>query len=343
MLTSSQPKAALKILDFAGKDGAFNRPASSFRDVVSSKAGSRFTPEKGRYHVYISLACPWAHRVLIYLVTKGLVKGFDPKTSTVSKDSIIGLSVVHWHLDDKGWRFPSADDPCPASTEEPLYGLKRLSEIYYKANPEYAGRFTVPVFWDKKEQTIVSNESSEIIRFLNTEFNDLIEDEELKAIDYAPSSILKQIDDLNTLTYENINNAVYKSGFATKQEVYEAEVTNLFVHLDKIENILKNNNVKGIKYLLSNTLTETDVRVFTTIIRFDPVYVQHFKCNIGMIRFDFPHIHKWVREIYWNCPLIKDTCNFDHMKFHYTKSHIGINPHHITPLGPLPHILPLDA
>nr|QFR37250.1 glutathione S-transferase [Cyberlindnera americana] len=318
------------------------RRVSSFRDAVSSKPGARFPPEKGRYHVYISHACPWAHRVFIYLITKGLIKDFNPSTATVSKDSIIGLSVVHWSMDDKGWRFPSADDPCPQATEDHLYGFKRLSELYYKADPEYEGRFTVPVFWDKKEQTIVNNESSEIIRFLNTEFNELIDDPEMKALDYAPKHLLEEIDNLNTLTYENINNAVYKSGFATKQDVYEAEVTNLFVHLDRVEKLLKENSEKGWKFLLGNSLTEADIRLFTTIIRFDPVYVQHFKCNIGMIRFDFPYLHKWVREIYWNNPMIMDSCNFDHMKFHYTKSHIGINPHHITPLGPLPHIMPLD-
>jgi putative glutathione S-transferase len=309
---------------------------------VSSKPGSQFVPEIGRYHVYISLACPWAHRVLIYLQTKGLIKDFNPATSTVSKDSIIGLSVVHWSMDSKGWRFPSEDDPCDAATSEPLYGFKRLSDLYYKANPEYDGRFTVPVFWDKKTETIVNNESSEIIRFLNTEFNDLIEDPKKKALDYAPAEILSKIDDMNELVYENINNAVYKSGFATKQEVYEEEVTNLFDHLEKVEKILKGNKEeKGWKYLLGDSLTEADVRLFTTIIRFDPVYVQHFKCNIGMIRFDFPYLHDWVRDIYWNYPLIKDTVHFDHIKFHYTKSHIAINPNHITPLGPVPNIMPL--
>jgi putative glutathione S-transferase len=313
-----------------------------FRNFVSSKPGSQFVPEIGRYHVYISLACPWAHRVLIFLQTKGLIKDFNPATSTVSNDSIIGLSVVHWSMDSKGWRFPSEDDPCDAATSEPLYGFKRLSDLYYKADPEYDGRFTVPVFWDKKTETIVNNESSEIIRFLNTEFNDLIEDPKKKVLDYAPAELISKIDDVNELVYENINNAVYKSGFATKQEVYEKEVINLFDHLEKVEKILKGNKEeKGWKYLLGNSLTEADVRLFTTIIRFDPVYVQHFKCNIGMIRFDFPYLHDWVRDIYWNYPLIKDTVHFEHIKFHYTKSHIAINPNHITPLGPVPNIMPL--
>lgn len=329
-------------MDFAGQDGSFKRKASAFRDVISSKPGSKFQPEKGRYHVYISLACPWAHRVLIYLSTKGLIKDFNPTTSEVSKDSIIGLSVVHWSMDDKGWRFPSEGDTTPAATPDHVYGVKRLSELYYKANPEYDGRFTVPVFWDKKTETIVNNESAEIIRFLNSEFNDLIEDPEKQSLNYYPTELQSKIDSLNDLVYENINNAVYKSGFATKQEVYESEVTNLFVHLDKVEKLLKENNGKGIKFLTSNKISEADIRLFTTIIRFDPVYVQHFKCNIGTIRSDYPHIHNWVREIYWNNDAIKDTVNFDHIKFHYTKSHIGINPHRITPLGPVPHILPLS-
>lgn len=328
-------------MDFAGKDGSFKRKASAFRDVISSKPGSKFQPEKGRYHVYISLACPWAHRVLIYLSTKGLIKDFNPTTSEVSKDSIIGLSVVHWSMDDKGWRFPSEGDTTPAATADNVYGVKRLSELYYKANPDYEGRFTVPVFWDTKTETIVNNESAEIIRFLNSEFNELIEDPEKKSLNYYPAELQSKIDSINDLVYENINNAVYKSGFATKQEVYESEVTNLFVHLDKVEKMLKENNEKGIKFLTSNKISEADVRLFTTIIRFDPVYVQHFKCNIGTIRTDYPHIHNWVRELYWNNDAIKDTVNFDHIKFHYTKSHIGINPHRITPLGPVPHILPL--
>lgn len=332
----------MKILDFAGKDGSFKRQASAFRDSISRAADAKFKPEAGRYHVYISLACPWAHRVFIYLVTKGLVKGYDPKTSSISKDSLVGLSVVHWSMDDKGWRFPSEGDTTAAATSDNVYGVKRLSELYYKANPNYEGRFTVPVLWDTKTETIVNNESSEIIRFLNTEFNELIEDSDAKKLDYYPLDLQSKIDSLNTLTYENINNAVYKTGFATKQEVYEAEVTNLFVHLDKMEKLLKDNSLKGFKFLTSNKITEADIRLFTTIIRFDPVYVQHFKCNIGTIRNDYPYLHKWVREIYWGNDLIKDTCNFEHMKFHYTKSHIGINPHRITPLGPIPNILPLN-
>jgi putative glutathione S-transferase len=172
-------------LRFAGKDGAFTRKQSAFRNYVSSKTGSRFTPEAGRYHVYLSLTCPWEHRVLFYLQTKGLIKDFDPATSAVSQDSIIGLSVVQWSMDSKGRRFPSGDDPCVAAIPEPLYGFKRLFDLYYKADPVYDGRFSVPVFWDKKTETIVNNESTEIIRFLNSEYNDLIEDPEKKTLDYV--------------------------------------------------------------------------------------------------------------------------------------------------------------
>ncbi|KAH3685316.1 hypothetical protein WICPIJ_003713 [Wickerhamomyces pijperi] len=339
---SSPKKVAIEILKFAGKDGAYKRKVSQFRNVISSKPDSKYLAEAGRYTVYISLACPWACRVLMYLNTKKLIKNFNPVTSTVDKDSIIDLAVVHWHMDDKGWRFPSAEDPCDAATADPNYGYRRIRELYFKSEPEYDGRFTVPVVWDKKSQTIVNNESSEIIRFLNTEFNHLIEDPVAKALDYYPEPLQPAIDELNELTYENINNAVYKSGFATAQEVYEKEVINLFKHLDIVESKLKSQNEKNEKYLLGNNLTESDIRLFTTIIRFDPCYVQHFKCNLGTIRHDYPYLHNWVREIYWNVPGVKETVNFDHIKFHYTKSHIAINPHGITPLGPIPHILPLE-
>lgn len=338
---SAPKKTAIEILKFADKDGAYKRKVSQFRNLISAQPGSKYLAEAGRYTVYISLACPWASRVLMYLTTKGLIKNFNPATSTADKDSVIDLSVVHWHMDSKGWRFPSQDDKCAGATVDPNYGFQRIRELYFKSNAEYDGRFTVPVVWDKKTETIVNNESSEIIRFLNTEFNHLIEDPAARALDYYPSELREQIDELNELTYENINNAVYKSGFATAQEVYEKEVINLFKHLDIVEEILKTQNDKGERYLLSDKLTESDVRLFTTIVRFDAVYVQHFKCNLGTIRHDYPFLHRWVREIYWNVPHIKETVNFDHIKFHYTKSHIAINPHGITPLGPIPNILPL--
>ncbi|KAH3671741.1 hypothetical protein OGAPHI_000446 [Ogataea philodendri] len=318
----------IEIHKFADSDGQYKRKPSTFRDFISAKEGAKFPPEAGRYHLYVSFACPWAHRTLAVRSLKGLT-------------ALIGVSVVHWHMDDKGWRFPSADDPCEGATEDKIYGYKRLSELYYKANKDYNGRFTVPVLWDTKTQTIVNNESSEIIRIFNSGFNSLL-DEKHAQIDIFPTHLQQEIEGLNDWIYPTINNGVYKTGFSTKQEVYEKEVTTLFEHLDKVEEILKKRHHAGEHYLTGNHLTEADVRLYTTIIRFDPVYVQHFKCNLKMIRYEYPHLHLWVRELYWTIPSFKDTTNFDHIKFHYTKSHPGINPHQITPLGPIPNIHHLD-
>ncbi|VEU23307.1 DEKNAAC104444 [Brettanomyces naardenensis] len=309
---------------WADDDGQFKRKPSSFRDVIAK--GGKFAPEKGRYHLYVSYACPWAHRTLIVRALKGLT-------------GIIGLSVVHWHLDSKGWRFATSNDEFPGATVDSVYGFKRLSELYFKAEPGYTGRFTVPVLWDTKLGTIVNNESAEIIRIFNKAFNEFLDPEHAK-LNFYPEDLQEPIDELNSWIYDNINNGVYKAGFATKQEPYEREAKNVFAHLDKVEAILKDRHAKGEKYLLGNTLTEADIRLYTTIVRFDVVYVQHFKCNIGMIRFNYPHLHKWLRELYWNNDAFKSTTNFDHIKLHYTKSHPQINPFGITPVGPLPNILP---
>lgn len=285
----------------------------------------------------MSLACPWAHRTLIVRHLKGL-------------SPIIGLSIVHWHMDEKGWRFITEEEtktrerPSDVSngTEDHLYGFSRIRELYFKANPEYSGRFTVPVLWDKKLQTIVNNESSEIIRIFNTEFNDLLSGDHAD-VDVYPEALREKIDEINGWVYDNINNGVYKAGFSTKQEVYDKEVTNVFTHLEKVEKLLaENESSSKHKFLLGNHLTEADIRLYTTIIRFDPVYHQHFKCNLKMIRHDFPHIHNWVRLLYWKIPGFAETTDFDHIKKHYTKSHLQINPTGITPLGPVPNILLLD-
>lgn len=240
-------------------------------------------------------------------------------------------------MDDKGWRF---NDDKAAKTDangtvDHLYNFDRIRQIYFKANPDYEGRFTVPVLWDKKLETIVNNESSEILRILNTEFNGLIGEKETK-IDLYPEELREPIESVNSWIYETINNGVYKTGFSTKQEVYDKEVVQVFESLDRVEKILSEN-----KYLTGDELTEADVRLYVTLIRFDPVYHQHFKCNIRMLRHDYPHIHKWMRELYWNNEAFSSTTNFDHIKNHYTKSHVGINPHGITPFGPVPNILPL--
>ncbi|KAF3905171.1 hypothetical protein AA313_de0203524 [Arthrobotrys entomopaga] len=238
---------------------------------------------------------------------------------------------------DEGWRFAEADEGIPDTGPDTLNNAKFLREIYFGANPEYKGRFTVPVLWDKKLKTIVNNESSEIIRMLYTEFDGIIGDEYKNSKFYTPESA-KQIDEMNDWIYDTINNGVYKCGFATTQEAYERNVHILFEALDRVEGILKS----GGPYLLGDTLTEADIRLFPTIIRFDTVYVQHFKCNIKMIRHDYPAIHKWMRHLYWDIPAFKDTCNFEHIKKHYTKSHTQINPYSITPVGPVPDILPKE-
>lgn len=253
-------------------------------------------------------------------------------------------------MDDKGWRFINEEEQKAKTnssdvsngTADHLYNFLRIRELYFKADPEYSGRFTVPVLWDKKLETIVSNESSEIIRMLNTEFNDLISSDYAE-IDLYPTDLQASIDEINSWIYDNINNGVYKSGFSTKQEIYEEEVQNVFKHLDKVEELLAANHKSSNQhnFLLGNQLTEADIRLFTTIIRFDPVYHQHFKCNIKMIRHDYPYIHNWVRLLYWKIPGFNETTDFEHIKKHYTKSHIKINPNQITALGPIPHILPL--
>lgn len=325
----------IEILKFADSTGAFKRQASLFRDFISSAENAKFKPEMNRYHLYVSLACPWAHRTLITRVLKGLTQ-------------VISLSVVHWHMDLNGWRFRNESEKAEKKnsddilngTDDDLYGFQRIKELYFKADPEYLGRFTVPVLWDKKLETIVNNESSEILRMLNSEFN-LLLSSEYSNLDLYPKSSRDDIDEINSWIYDNINNGVYKSGFATKQEVYEKEVQNVFTHLDKVEKVLAKNHESNIEFLIGNNITEADIRLFTTIIRFDPVYHQHFKCNIKMIRHDYPHIHRWLQLLYWKIPGFNETTNFHHIKSHYTKSHIGINPNGITPLGPVPNILPL--
>ncbi|KAJ9106651.1 hypothetical protein QFC19_003150 [Naganishia cerealis] len=325
----------IEIQKFADKTGAYKRQALNFRNWILREAGAEFPPETNRYHLYVSYACPWAHRTLIGRSLKGL-------------ELHISVSVVHWHMDNKGWRFPNELDLAKRKTAQDmtygtvdhLYGFERLLQLYYKADPNYSGRFTVPVLWDKKKETIVNNESSEILRMLNSEFNDVVASE-YSHVDLYPEDLKQQIDDINSWVYDTINNGVYKAGFSIKQEIYEDEVNQLFKSLHRIESILKENHGKGHKFLLGNQLTEADVRLFTTIVRFDAVYHQHFKCNLGMIRHDFPFTHDWLRLLYWKIPGFSETTDFDHIKWHYTKSHPAINPHGITPVGPVPSIMPL--
>lgn len=361
----------------SGNNGAFKRQVSSFRETIS-KQHPIYKPAKGRYWLYVSLACPWAHRTLITRALKGLT-------------TVIGCSVVHWHLDEKGWRFlgmekqledketflehwhdvaggiKTAREDASTSfagikndsqrfmvdaTNEPHYGYQRISDLYYKSDPQYSARFTVPVLWDLETQTIVNNESSDIIRMLNSNAFDDFVDEKYKNVNLVPEHLEPEIDAFNSWVYDNINNGVYKTGFAEKAEVYETEVTNVFEHLDKVEKILSGKYAdleakyggEGDKqniFTVGDQLTEADVRLYTTIIRFDPVYVQHFKCNFTTIREGYPFIHMWLRNLYWNNDAFRHTTDFNHIKLHYTRSHTRINPLGITPLGPRPDILPL--
>ncbi|KAI0792281.1 glutathione S-transferase [Abortiporus biennis] len=300
-------------------DGSFKRKASTFRNFIEK--GGEFAPEKGRYHLYVSYACPWATRTLITRKLKGL-------------ESFIDVSVVSPRMGSNGWTFGDIDE-FPGADPDPLFGHKHIKDFYLKVEPDYSGRFTVPMLWDKKTGTIVNNESSEIIRMFNTVFNNQIPAEKA-AIDIYPEPLRKEIDELNEWVYDTVNNGVYKSGFATTQSAYEAAVVKVFESLDRLEKVLE-----GKEFLIGNQLTEADIRLFVTIVRFDPVYVGHFKCNFRTIRDGYPNIHTWLRKLYWNYPAFKDTCNFDHIKTHYYWSHTLINPHRIVPLGPVPNILPL--
>ncbi|KAI1386170.1 glutathione S-transferase [Hypoxylon trugodes] len=333
-IVKQQVRMASKITDWVKQgdtSGEFKRQASSFREWISTEPGARFPPEKGRYHLYVSYACPWATRALIARKLKGL-------------EDFITFSSVHWYMGEKGWRFPTPEDTDAAGENvipDPVPGHEsytHLRQLYFGVDPEYKGRFTVPVLFDKKANTIVNNESSEILRMFGTAFNDQLPPEYAK-IDLYPEELRAHIEDAFGWTYDDINNGVYKSGFATTQEAYEGNVKKLFDALDKAERHLRET---GGPYWFGDRITEVDVRLFPTLIRFDPVYVQHFKCNIRDIRSGYPHLHNYTRNLYWKNAAFRDTTNFLHIKNHYTRSHTQINPHSITPLGPVPDILPLD-
>lgn len=288
--------------------GKFVRQASQFTRMIES--GGDFQPEGGRYHLFVSLACPWAHRTLILRKLKELEKH-------------ISVSVVHPDMLEQGWRFASEHHPYPAATVDHLYGSQYLHQIYTRADPDLTSRVTVPVLWDKKTQTIVSNESSLIVRIFNSAFNDLTDNHH----DYYPQALRSDIDQINEYVYDNINNGVYKAGFATTQQAYEEAVSALFTALDKVETILAKQ-----RYLVGDQITESDWRLFTTLVRFDAVYVGHFKCNIRRIE-DYANISNYLRELY-QYPGIAETVNMDHIKRHYYFSHKTINPTQVVPAGP---------
>ncbi|MCZ6554872.1 MAG: glutathione S-transferase family protein [Candidatus Dadabacteria bacterium] len=295
-----------KWYDTKSTGGRFVRRESQFRDWITADGSSGFKAEPDRYHLYISLACPWAHRTLIFRKLKKL-------------EDIISLSIVDPLMQENGWEFTDY----PGSIPDTVNGSHYLYEIYTAAKADYTGRVTVPVLWDKEKNTIVNNESSEIIRMFNSEFNEYGDSEP----DFYPLELRDEINRINSTVYDNINNGVYKCGFATSQQAYEEAVNNLFHTLDKIENSLAER-----RYLVGDKMTEADWRLFTTLLRFDPVYYTHFKCNLRRIE-EYPNLSNYLRELY-QFPGLEETVNLKHIKEHYFKSHKSINPTGIVPSGP---------
>ncbi len=287
--------------------GAFKRAESVFRDWVTADGSSGFGAEPGRYHLYVSLACPWAHRTLIFRTLKRLADA-------------ISLSVVDPFMGENGWEFTERAGSIP----DTVNGARYLHQVYRKARPDYTGRVTVPALWDKQRATIVNNESSEIIRMFNGAF-DAYGD---PSVDFYPAPLREEIDAVNQRVYETVNNGVYRAGFAARQEPYEDAVEALFATLDTLEERLG-----GQRYLCGARLTEADWRLFTTLVRFDAVYHYHFKCNLKKLT-DYPNLWGFTRELY-QTPGVAETVDLDHIKRHYYASHESINPQRIVPRGPV--------
>ena len=302
-----------KWYDTKASEGRFEREDAGFRNWVTADGSAGpsgiggFKAEPNRYHLYVSLACPWAHRTTIYRKLKGL-------------EDMISLSIVHPFMGDKGWTFAEG----AGVIADPIVKADYLYEVYIAAKPGYTGRVTVPVLWDKETNTIVSNESSEIIRIFNSAFDEV----GATAVNFLPTELLAEIDTVNEFVYSAVNNGVYKAGFATTEAAYKEAVITLFDALDTLEARLVNQ-----RYLLGNTITEADWRLFTTLVRFDAVYVGHFKCNIRRI-VDYPNLWGYLRDLY-QVPGIAETVNIEHIKAHYYTSHANINPTRIIPVGPL--------
>jgi glutathionyl-hydroquinone reductase len=296
--------------DTASTGGRFVRTTTRFRNWVTvdgspgSSGEGGFAAERGRYHLYVSLACPWAHRTLIFRKLKGL-------------DDVISVSVVEPLMGSEGWVFGRS-----GATTDTVNGKSKLSEIYLLADPRFTGRVTVPVLWDRKQRTIVNNESAEIIRMLNSAFDAFTD----VKTDYYPANLRADIDRINARIYEGVNNGVYRAGFASTQEAYEEAFLALFATLDELEQMLSRQ-----RYLVG-PISEADWRLFTTLVRFDPVYVGHFKCNLRRIA-DYPNLSNYLRDLY-QTPGVAETVSIDHIKRHYYGSHRHINPTGIVPLGP---------
>jgi len=299
--------------DTQSTNGRFVRRESQFRNWVTADgtAGPTgeggFKAESGRYHLYVSLACPWAHRTLIFRKLKGL-------------EEIVSVSVVNAYMGEQGWSF----EPGPGVIADALNQSHYLHEVYTQADPHYSGRVTVPVLWDKQRRTIVNNESAEIIRMFNSAFDDV----GAKPGDYYPQALRHDIDAINDFIYHAINNGVYRAGFATTQEAYDEAVIELFDALDTLEQRLSQQ-----RYLVGDTITEADWRLFTTLVRFDSVYVGHFKCNLRQL-VDYPNLWGYILELYQQ-PGIAETVDMDYIKAHYYGSHTTINPTGVIPKGPV--------
>ncbi len=305
--------------DTASSGGRFVRDTAKFRNWITPDGApgptgeGGFRAEAGRYHLYVSLACPWAHRALLYRALRGL-------------EEAIPVSVVSPCMFDDGWTFERG---FPGATGDRLFGERFLRDVYLRAAPKASGRVTVPLLWDRERATIVSNESSEIIRMFDTAFDAVTGNRET----FRPADLRDAIDAVNARVYETVNNGVYRAGFATTQEAYEEALLPLFETLDWLEKRLSRT-----RYVMGDRLTEADLRLFPTIVRFDAVYVGHFKCNLRRIA-DYPNLSGWLRDLY-QTPGVAGTVNLDHIKTHYYASHRGLNPTGIVPVGPL---LDLDA
>ncbi len=298
------------------RDGRFERQDSLFRNWVTADGApgptgeGGFRAEPGRYHLFVSLACPWAHRTLIMRSLKGL-------------QAIVGLSVTHWLMGEQGWSFEPGEGVIP----DPILGASHLHQLYVAAVPRYTGRVTVPVLWDRERRTIVSNESADILRMFNGAFDEV----GAAPGDYSPAALRPEIDAVNARVYATVNNGVYRAGFATTQDAYEEAVTALFDTLDWLEQRLSTQRA-----LVGDAPTEADIRLFTTLLRFDPVYHGHFKCNLRRI-VDYPELWGFTRDLYQR-PGVAETVDLGHIKRHYYMSHPTINPNRIVPMGPILHL-----
>jgi putative glutathione S-transferase len=300
--------ATSQLVPAPNADGAFIRAPYTIRDRITADGSSGFRAESGRYHLYVSLACPWAHRTILVRKLLGL-------------ESVISLSVVDPVRDERGWAFREGAGHGP----DPVNGFQFLSEAYHITQPDFAGRYTVPCLWDRVTKRLVSNNFADITIDFETQFGEY---HAANAPDLYPTQLRAEIDAINAVIYEDVNDGVYKAGFATTQAAYEAAVTALFARLDWLEERLS-----AQRFLVGDQMTESDIRLFPTLVRFDAVYFCHFKCNLRRV-VDYPNLWGYARDIYQH-PGVADTINFDHIKRHYYMTHDQLNPTHIIPMGPL--------